>query len=348
MATIMLCANRINQMSGMINDVKISVNDYKSGLSVLKSKMISINRSVCNMDEIIQSIQSSSQTQDRKLASLDAFNRNNETFISGVIGIDNGVADVIKQKKDDFYAKFSYLKPEYEKTEWDKFCENLDSIGDWCKRHWKEIAIGLVCIIVGAILTALTGGAFAAALLAGLKAAAISALISGAISMCISLVSSGINGDSFGTACAKALNAFGDGFASGFMFGGIMAGVSMAISSAFKFAARLGATTGRSGGIGKGIFKFLSPDKIASDGNGGGTLIKIGKTFRIDFDTRVLAGGKYFNPLKLANFMHMHLPGVTQNVPGLLIVGGHIPIGLYISGILGGIFNKKKKGRVDE
>ncbi len=41
--------------------------------------------------------------------------------------------------------------------------------------------------------------------------------------------------------------------------------------------------------------------------------------------------------------MHMHLPGLGQNVPYLLIAKGHIPIGLYISGILGGIFNKSRR-----
>jgi len=127
------------------------------------------------------------------------------------------------------------------------------------------------------------------------------------------------------------------------MVGGIMAGASMAISSGFKIAAQLpGVQTGKSGGIGKdGLFKILSPDKIASDGNGGGTLLKIGKIFRIDVDSRILVGGKYLNPLKLANFLHMHLPGIPGNIPGLFIVGGHIPIGLYLSGSFGSLFSKK-------
>ena len=153
------------------------------------------------------------------------------------------------------------------------------------------------------------------ALLAGLKYAVIVGLISGGISAGTSVVGSIINSDNFGAAFLKALDSFGDGFASGFMFGGIMAGGSMTISSGFKIAAnKLGAKTGRRGGIGtEGVFKILSPDRIAFDGNSGGTLFKIGKTFRVDFDTRILMGGKHINPLKLANFMHMHLPGITGN-----------------------------------
>ena len=110
------------------------------------------------------------------------------------------------------------------------------------------------------------------------------------------------------------------------------------------YVAKLGARTGRSGGIGReGVFKILSPDRIASDGNSGGTLFKVGDTFRVDVDTRILTGRNAINPLKLANFVHIHLPGITGNVPGLLIVKGHIPIGQYISFILGVLFQKKEK-----
>jgi len=70
MATITLYAGKINQMPGLINEVKKSVVDYKSELSALRKKTLNINRSVCNLDEVISSIQASSQTQDRKLIHL--------------------------------------------------------------------------------------------------------------------------------------------------------------------------------------------------------------------------------------------------------------------------------------
>jgi len=70
MATITLYAGKINQMPGLIKEVKKSVVDYKSELSALKRKTLNINRSVCNLDEVISSIQASSQTQDRKLIHL--------------------------------------------------------------------------------------------------------------------------------------------------------------------------------------------------------------------------------------------------------------------------------------
>ena len=37
-------------------------------------------------------------------------------------------------------------------------------VGEWCKNHWKELVIGAICIVIGAVLTVLTGGSFLAVL----------------------------------------------------------------------------------------------------------------------------------------------------------------------------------------
>lgn len=97
MATIALYANKINQMPGLIKDVKKSVTDYKSELSALKKKALTVDKSVCNLDDVISSIQTSSQTQEEKVNSLDTFNQNSENFISDVIRIDSGVANLVRQ-----------------------------------------------------------------------------------------------------------------------------------------------------------------------------------------------------------------------------------------------------------
>jgi len=70
MATITLYAGKINQMPGLIKEVKKSVVDYKSELSALRKKTLNINRSVCNLDEVISSIQASSRLRIEKLIHL--------------------------------------------------------------------------------------------------------------------------------------------------------------------------------------------------------------------------------------------------------------------------------------
>lgn len=101
----------------------------------------------------------------------------------------------------------------------------LDGILCFLKEHWVELTIGAVAIIIGAVLTFLTGGAFFAALGAAALSAAISALISGVISGAIAA----FTGDNI-------LEAFGDGLASGFMWGGIFSGVHMIATSGVRLA----------------------------------------------------------------------------------------------------------------
>ncbi|RHO73926.1 hypothetical protein DW062_13685 [Clostridium sp. AF43-10] len=89
---------------------------------------------------------------------------------------DNSASSEISRAKKDFYKQYSYLKPDCEKTDWEKFCEGLKKVGQWCKDHWKEIVlvieivVAVVCICVpglqgigtgifiGALKGALTGG----------------------------------------------------------------------------------------------------------------------------------------------------------------------------------------------
>lgn len=84
-------------------------------------------------------------------------------------------------------------------------------VGEWCKEYWKELVIGAICIVIGAVLTVLTGGSFLAA---GFKAAAMAGFISGGISVISSLIVSIFSGDSFKTILGKVLRSFVDGFAS--------------------------------------------------------------------------------------------------------------------------------------
>lgn len=96
------------------------------------------------------------------------------------------------------------------------------------------------------------------------------------------------------------------------MAGGIVGGASQVASGGFKIAAKLGVKTGRKAGIKLGKVKLLSPNSKKSIHNGG-TLLKIGNTFRIDVGSNSL--------------LHMHLPGIDK----------HLPIGTVISGLYGGI-----------
>jgi hypothetical protein len=186
-ATIALYANKIIQMPGLIRDIKKSVTDYKSELSALKTKSLAINKSVCNLDDVISSIQASSQTQERKIALLETFSNNCEQFITDTIGIDREVADIVKKRKDDFYDKNSYLKPECEKDKLEIWLENrwndLKTADEWCKEHWKLVVT--VAIVVAAVVLILTGvgGILGAMALGALFGTVIGGTIGGVLSV---------------------------------------------------------------------------------------------------------------------------------------------------------------------
>ena len=219
MSTITLYASKINQMPSLINDAKKAVKEYKSDLKSLKSKVLKIDSGICNVDDVISSIKSSTQTQGDKIDALDKLKKDVNEFVSEVVRTDGDAADAINKSKDDFYDEYYYLKPECEKSGWEKFKDGCKKIGEWCKEHWKELVIGAICIVIGAVLTVLSGGTFLAGLAVCFGKAILTATIFGAISVGFSALASKILDQPF--TFNDALSAFGDGFASGFMFGGL-------------------------------------------------------------------------------------------------------------------------------
>ena len=149
MATIELYKDKINSMSNYIEQAKSAVSDFCVDLSALKTKILGINSSVC--DGIISKISTSSQTQEQQIAGLEATQREVNDFIDLTINRDNAAAQEIIKAKKDFYKEYDYLKPDSEKSDWEKFCDKLKDVGEWCKEHWKELLI-TVAIVIGAII----------------------------------------------------------------------------------------------------------------------------------------------------------------------------------------------------
>lgn len=174
MATIALYSSKINQMPGLFKDAGSSVKELTTELSSLRKKCSGVNRSICNLDDVISSISASTQTQEEKITSLENFSKDVKEFASDTARIDDKVADTVNKNKDDFYDKYNYLKPECEKDWKDKAKDWLKSAEEWCKEHWKEIVTTIV-IVIGAVLAIAaviaTGGAALVPLLAGILTA---------------------------------------------------------------------------------------------------------------------------------------------------------------------------------
>jgi len=209
MATIELYKDKINSMSNYIEQAKNAVSDFCVDLSALKSKILGINSSVC--DNVVSSISSSSQTQEQQIAGLEATQKQVNAFIDLTINRDNSAADAVSKAKEEFYKEYSYLKPECEKSGWEKFCDGLKKVGDWCKEHWKEIvlAIELIAAVACLFIPGLQGIGVGI-LLGALKGAITGGLIGGITSL--------LSGGSF-------LEGFAQGALDGAIMGGALGGV---------------------------------------------------------------------------------------------------------------------------
>jgi len=69
------------------------------------------------------------------------------------VRIDGNLADVINERKDNFYDQYNYLKPEnlLEKI-WSSCKSGLKKVGQWCREHWKEIVTAIIVIAAIACL----------------------------------------------------------------------------------------------------------------------------------------------------------------------------------------------------
>ena len=220
MATIALYAGKMNQMSSLLKDAKKSVSDYQSELFSLKSRTLNINRSVCDLDDVIGSVQASTQLQEQKMDSLETLSRNVENFIADVVRIDDDAAEAINQSKEEFYDKYNYLKPKCEKNLWEKICDGFAAAGEWCKEHWKLI-ITAVLVIASVAVIILSGGTALGALGPVLLMIAQGTIIGAVSGGLIGGLSSLLTGGSF-------LGGFEEGAFSGAIGGAIFGGLGAA------------------------------------------------------------------------------------------------------------------------
>lgn len=139
MATIALYANRINQMLLLLNDFKSSVLNYQAELLNLNAQLLTISCSVCDVEDVIRSVQASTQTQEQKAASIDSIAQNNDDFIAEVVSTDNSVAALINQRKDDFYGTYTYLRPNHDMFWLEWATKGLVSSTVWCIKAWEDL-----------------------------------------------------------------------------------------------------------------------------------------------------------------------------------------------------------------
>lgn len=157
MATIELCASKINMMTLQLNGMKSTINDFKTENELMKTQSYLFDTGICNTDIMQAKMQTSIDAQEAELESLESLIAETEDFYDLVATTDENVAELIESQKDDFYEEYSYLKPDCEKSWGEKFWEGCQAVGEWCREHWKLLVV-IVIVIAAVVIIILSGG----------------------------------------------------------------------------------------------------------------------------------------------------------------------------------------------
>ena len=236
MATITLYKEKVNGVGGLIDNLIKSSSNLNVQLGTLKNTLQGVDSSTCNLQDTVDSISSSSKSEKSKIEDLKKLNNKLSEFIETASRKDSAAEEEIKKSKEDFYTKYSYLKPECEKSVIEHICDGVQSAIEWCKEHWKFIAtVALVAIAVVLLCTGVGSGLGAAIIAGACWGAILGAVIGG--------VSGGINSAIQG-------GSFFDGFESGAFDGAVGGAIGGAITGGLTFVA--GSALSMVGSIGRG------------------------------------------------------------------------------------------------
>lgn len=264
MSTIVLYKDRLNGINTYINDVTNSCDSLSTQLNSLKSILQGVSSNSCNLQDTVNNISSSTKTEKDKIKDLKKLNKKIGEFISVTVKKDNSVKEQIEETKEEFYTKYSYLKPECEKNGLEEVCDGLKSAVRWLVDNIKEIlVVGLAVLAVVAVV-ALAIATF------GLGAVAIATVVGAAAGLASQLITDIVSGFVTGNfKVSSPLNYISS--AVGGAIGGIImlptggvAGVSVFASKVFgNFALAATADVFVSTSLSEGTPMIFSKEKLS-------------------------------------------------------------------------------------
>lgn len=141
-------------------------------LNSLKSK-VDVACTVANVDTSRQQVSNAKNREETKKSSLTLIYNKLDKLILNTAKVDIRVSEKVQERKDDFYKKYSYLKPDCEKNIWQRGWNKLKGygkkiwgglcdfgkklakiaidIGNWCKENWKSL-VAVLATIAAAVL----------------------------------------------------------------------------------------------------------------------------------------------------------------------------------------------------
>lgn len=175
MSTITLSGTSFNCIMGIsafeslgesFTSFKKTTKGLQEALGTLKSK-INIASVETNTESSGDSVQKIQARETTKCNSIFTAYEKLDTLIADIGNIDYKVSSKISSREDDFYKRYSYLKPECKKTNGEKLKDaavdalkryiQWKDISDWCKEHWKAIVTAIAVIVIAVVAAVLLG-----------------------------------------------------------------------------------------------------------------------------------------------------------------------------------------------
>ena len=105
MATITLYKDKVNGVGSLLDDIIKSSNNLSVQLGTLKNTLQGVDSSTCNLQDTVDSISSSSKSEDDKVEDLKTLNNKLSEFIEMTANRDSSAKDDINKAKEEFYTK---------------------------------------------------------------------------------------------------------------------------------------------------------------------------------------------------------------------------------------------------
>ena len=190
MATISIAGNTLSGCLGAgsfagigtaFSNVKKNTNSLTQSISSLKSK-VSAAAQAADVSASANSTSRALSRENQKQSAVSLVYDKLDKLISNAGKVDNLASGAVEKLKQEFYRKYSYLKPECEKGlrekaadlfkgAWDGLCSIHNAIAnfvcdavEWVKENWEAIVVVLVAI-VAIIAVALSFGSLSGLLI---------------------------------------------------------------------------------------------------------------------------------------------------------------------------------------
>ncbi len=149
-STITLHKTKFDGLGSVLDKLCSCFGNYDSTMKELKRSASGVDSTTCDLEAVIDDISNSEESKEEKVKRAKELKSKLDTFVKSAVQHEKDAADEIVKKKKDFYKKYDYLRPDSEKSRWERFKEKISgvakAIGQWMYEHLDMIIAALIVI----------------------------------------------------------------------------------------------------------------------------------------------------------------------------------------------------------